>query len=136
MSLPSDALLQHLPLATPTVARDLEWLNVELITMKARQATCLGLPTQAGFPVDSHGKQSACNVGNLGSNPGSGRSPGGGCGNTLQYSCLEHPMDREAWQARVQRVSKSLKQLSMHTCTHAHTHTHSHTHTKHSNIIF
>ena len=107
MCLPSDALLQHLPLVTPNVARDLEGLNVELITMKARQATCLGLPTQAGFPVDSHGKQSACKVGNLGSNLGSGRSPGGGRGNTLQYSCLEHPMDRGAWQATVHGVTKS-----------------------------
>ena len=38
--------------------------------------------------------------------PGSGRSPGGGHGNPLQYSCLEHPMDRAAWWATVQRVTK------------------------------
>ena len=51
--------------------------------------------------------------------PGSGRSPGGGNGYPLQYSCLENPMDREAWQATVHRVSNDqtqLKQLSMHTC--------------------
>ena len=51
--------------------------------------------------------------------PGSGRSPGEGIGNPLQYSCLENPMDRGAWQATVHRVAKSwtqLKQLS----THAH----------------
>ena len=42
-----------------------------------------------------------------GSIPGSGRSPGGGNGNLLQYSCLENPMDRGAWQATVHRVSKS-----------------------------
>ena len=39
--------------------------------------------------------------------PGSGRSPGGGHGNPLQYSCLENPMDREAWWATVHRVTKS-----------------------------
>ena len=43
--------------------------------------------------------------------PGSGRSSGGGHGNPLQYSCLEHPMDREAWWAIVHRVTKSLAQL-------------------------
>ena len=50
--------------------------------------------------------------------PGSGRSPGGGNGNPLQYSCLGNPMDRGAWQATVHRVTKNqtwLKQLSMHT---------------------
>ena len=55
-----------------------------------------------------------------GSIPGSGRSPGGRRDNLLQYSCLENPMDREAWQAMVHRVAKSriwLKRLSMHACT-------------------
>ena len=42
---------------------------------------------------------SACDAGGPGSIPGSGRSPGGGHGNPLQYSCLENPMDREAWRA-------------------------------------
>ena len=53
-----------------------------------------------------------------GSIPGLGRSPGGGNGNSLQYSCLENPMDRGAWWATVHRVVKSrtrLKQLSTHT---------------------
>ena len=44
--------------------------------------------------------------------PGSGRSPGGGHGNPHQYSCLENPMDREAWQATVYGVSKSWTRLS------------------------
>ena len=44
--------------------------------------------------------------------PGWGRSPGGGYGNPLQYSCLENPMDRGAWQATAHRVSKSWTQLS------------------------
>ena len=57
-------------------------------------------------------KSSACNVGDLGSIPGSGRSPGEGNGNPLQYSCLENPMDREAWWATVQGVAKSRTRLS------------------------
>ena len=51
--------------------------------------------------------------------PGSRRSPGGGHGNPLQYSCLENPMDRGAWRATVHRLTKSwtrLKQLNTHTC--------------------
>ena len=48
------------------------------------------------FPGGSDGKASAYNVGNLGSIPGSGRSPGEGNGNLLQYSCLENPKDIRA----------------------------------------
>ena len=54
-------------------------------------------PTWA-FPGGSHGKESACNAGDLGSVPGSGTCPGGGYGNSLQYSCLENPMDPGACQ--------------------------------------
>ena len=50
-----------------------------------------------GFPGGSEVKASACNVGDLGSIPGSGRSPGEGNGNPLQYSYLENPMDGGAW---------------------------------------
>ena len=60
-----------------------------------------------GFPGGSDGKESACNAGDLGSIPGSGRSPGEGSGYPLQYSCLENSMDRGAWQAQsvgLQRV--------------------------------
>ena len=46
-----------------------------------------------GLPGGSDGKESACNAGDKGSIPGSGRSPGEGNGNPLQYSCLENPMD-------------------------------------------
>ena len=49
------------------------------------------------FPGGSEVKASASNAGDLGSIPGSGRSPGEGNGNPLQYSCLENPMDRGAW---------------------------------------
>ena len=54
----------------------------------------------------SDGKASAYNVGNLGSIPGSGRSPGEGNGNPLQYSCLENPMDRGAWLATVMGLQR------------------------------
>ena len=60
----------------------------------------------------SVGKESACNVGDLGSNPGSGRSPAEGNGNPLQYSCLENPMDGGAWWAAVHGVAKSRTRLS------------------------
>ena len=60
------------------------------------------------FPGGSEVKASACNAGDPGSIPGSGRSPGEGNGNPLQYSCLENPMDGGAWWATVPRVAKSL----------------------------
>ena len=50
-----------------------------------------------GFPGGSEIKASAHNVGDPGSIPGSGRSPGEGNGNPLQYSCFENPMDRGGW---------------------------------------
>ena len=56
---------------------------------------------------DSDGKEFACNAGSQGSIPGLGRSPGGGHGNPLQYSCLENPMDRGALWATDQGVTKS-----------------------------
>ena len=55
----------------------------------------------------SDGKESACNAGDLGSIPGLGRSPEGGHGNPLQYSCLENHMDRGVWWATVLGVTKS-----------------------------
>ena len=56
--------------------------------------------------VCSDGKASACNTGDPGSILGLGRSPGGGRGNSLQYSCQENPRDRGAWQATVHGVTK------------------------------
>ena len=70
------------------------------------------LMSNRGFPGGANGEKSACNVGDLGSIPGSGRSPGEGHGNPLQYSCLENPMDRGAWQATFSGVTKSQTQLS------------------------
>ena len=64
----------------------------------------------------------------LGSNPGSGRSPGVGNGSPLQYSCLENPMDRGAWRTTYspwgRKESDTTEQA--HTCSHTHTHTHTH----------
>ena len=74
-----------------------------------------------GFPGGSTGKESSWNVGdarNVASIPGSGRSPGGGNSNPLQYSCLENSMDRGAWRAAVHGVAKSHTQLSTHACMH------------------
>ena len=64
---------------------------------------------ERGFPGGSDDKESA---GDSGSIPGSGRSPGGGNGNPLQYSCLENPMDRGVWWATVHGVEKSQTRLS------------------------
>ena len=62
----------------------------------------------SGFQV---GKESTCNAGDVGSIPGSGRHPGEGTGNPLQYSCLENPMDGGAWWATVHGVAESQTQL-------------------------
>ena len=60
----------------------------------------------SGFPGGLVVKNLPANVGDVGSIPGSGRSPGEGNGNLLQYSCLKNPMDRGAWQAAVHGVAK------------------------------
>ena len=73
-------------------------------------------------PGGSEGKEFTCDVGaagEVGSIPGSLRSPGEGNGNLLQYSCLENPMDRGAWWATVQRFAKSWTRLSMPTFIHS-----------------
>ena len=65
----------------------------------------------------------AGDIRDLGSIPGLGKSPEGGHGNPLQYSCLENSMDRGAWRAMTRRVTKGLtrlKLLSMHICTSVH----------------
>ena len=72
-----------------------------------------------GHPWWLSGKESACAAGDTGWIPGSGRCPGGGHGDPLQYSCLENPMDRGTWRVTVHRVAQSrtrLKQLR-HACT-------------------
>ena len=69
-----------------------------------------------GLPQWLRGKESTRNAGDTGhagSIPGSGRSPRGGHDNPLQYSCLDSPMDREAWRATVHRVAKSETRLKL-----------------------
>jgi len=73
-----------------------------------------------GFPGGSDGKESVCNAGDLGLIPGSGKFPGEGYGNPVQYSCLGNPMDRGVWRAPWGcKKSDGTEQL-----THTHTHTH------------
>ena len=69
------------------------------------------------FPGGSEVKVSAFNAGDLGSIPGSGKSPGEGNDNPLQYSCLENPMDGGAWWATVHGVTQSRTRLSDFTFT-------------------
>ena len=67
-----------------------------------------------GFPGGSMGKESTCSAGDdgdLGLITESGRSPGEGNGNPLQYSCLESPMDRGAWRVTIHGVTKGRTQL-------------------------
>ena len=74
------------------------------------------------FPCGAGGKEPACRGGDVsdqGSIPGSGRSPGGGHGNPLRYSCLENPMHRGAWRATVHGVAASRTQLHSWAHTHA-----------------
>ena len=66
----------------------------------------LEFPKGRGFPHSSVSKESACNEGDLSLIPGSGGSSGEGNGNPLQYSCLENPMARGAWQAIVHGVAR------------------------------
>ena len=66
-----------------------------------------------GFPGGSVGKESACNAGDAGSIPGSGRSPRKENGNPLEYSCLKNLMNRGAWWTRVHGVAKSQIQLNV-----------------------
>ena len=64
-----------------------------------------------GFPSSSVGKESACNAGDVGLIPGSGRSPGEGNVIPLQYFCLENSMDRGAWWATVHGIAKCQTRL-------------------------
>ena len=64
------------------------------------------VPYAMGYPGGTSGKEFACQWGRHKIHPGLGRSPGGGHGNPLQYSCLENPMDRGVWQATVHSVTR------------------------------
>ena len=85
------------------------WLNVSYwILVRLAKLKCFLVPE--GFPDGSGGEESICNAGDpgeLGSVPGTGRSPGGGHGNPQQCSCLKSPMDRGIWWA----TSKGLQRV-------------------------
>ena len=89
------------------------WCGVRLVASKVNQSDInSGCVLDRGFPGGSDGKESACNAGDLGSSPGSGKSPGEGNGYPLQYVCLGNPMDRGTWWATVYGAAKSWIQLS------------------------
>ena len=91
--------------------------NPHLLSLLHRQASSLPLAPpggrgSAGLPGGSNGKESACSAGDQRSIPGLGRSPEGGCGNPLQYSCLENPHGQRSLWATVHGVAKSRARLS------------------------
>ena len=94
------------------------WMEVVLFCVPAWQSWApqtLSLDLQLGIKASQVAqivKLFACNVGDLGLIPELGRSPGEGNGYSLQYSCLENPMDRGAWQATVHGVTKSQTRLN------------------------
>ena len=99
-----DQMVRNLPSMHDTWVQFLGWED-PLEEGIATHSSILGLPGSVS------GKEPTCNAGDIrdaGSIPGSGRSSGGGRGNSLQYSWLENSMDRGAWQAMVHRVAKSL----------------------------
>ena len=81
-----------------------------------------GINIRKGFPGGSNGKKSACNVGDLGSITGLGRSPEEGNGNPLYYSCLKIPWTEEP--GRLQYMGSQRDRYDWVTNTHTHTHTH------------
>ena len=105
----------------------MRWMNLEPlmqseVSQKEKNKYCI-LTHIDGFPGGSEVKSSVCNAGDLGSIPGSGRSPGEGNGNPLQYSCLENPRDGGASQATVHGVAKSQTQLRDFTFLYTHMNT-------------
>ena len=72
----------------------------------------LTTPVFLGFPGSSDSKESACNAEDLGSIPGLGRSPVGGHGNPLWYSCLENPCEQRSWRTTISGVTKSQMRLN------------------------
>ena len=100
-------------------ARSSGHLGSVTFTVSKTRSHCMVFISHSTVPVAqlgqsecSDGKESACNAGELGSIPGSGRSPGEGNGKSLQYSCLESSTDRGTWWATVHGVAESWTQLS------------------------
>ena len=93
--------------------------HIFLWRLEVGSVTCV-CHLEIGFPGGSVGKDSAWNAGDLGSIPGSGRSPGKGHVNSLQYSCLENSMNRSAWWATVHGVTKTWTNWVTNTTTTYH----------------
>ena len=99
-----------------------EWKSTNILKKLSHWITSINIfkSSKMGLPWWLRSKESTCSAGaagDTGSVPGWGRFPRGGNGSSLQYSCLENYMDREAWQATVHSVAKSwtqLKWLSTH----------------------
>ena len=110
-------LKYRLLVLTPRVSDSiiLEWGWRICISKNLGDAVAIGLRLtlwepllqKKGLPWWLSSKESTCSEGDLGLIPNSGRSPGGGNGNGLQYSCLKNPMGRGVWRATVRRVAKS-----------------------------
>ena len=83
-----------------------------LVTPAPTVLTCARVAVRSQSSGSSDSKESACDAGDLGSIPGSGRFPWEGTGNPLQYSCLENPMDRGVWWTAIHGVEKSRTQRS------------------------
>ena len=90
--MPSNHLILCHPLLLKRLCKEFLFVLLAFLEYLLLFTSCLSM--MVGFPGSSDGKESACNAGDPGSIPGSGRSPGEGNGNPLQYSCLENPMDR------------------------------------------
>ena len=99
------------------------WNILDRIKTQTLVLLILHIAIFMGFLRGSDGKEFACNAGNPGAISGSGRSPGKGHGNSLQYSCLENSMDRGAWQAIVHggRIESDMTEWLTYKHTHIHT---------------
>ena len=107
-------LVKNLPAMQEALVQFLGWKD--LLEKGKKHSSILAWATKSwtglsnfhffGFPISPDGKESACNAGDPGSIPGSGRSPGEGNGNALRYSCLENPMDGGPWWVTPHGVTK------------------------------
>ena len=103
----SSQLLANVPTHTHTLVCQLLWFILLAGIVIMCYIYLLFLLLKAIISRQLSGKESACQCRNRSLIPGSGRSPGEGDSNPLQYSCWDNPMEREVWQAREHRVTKS-----------------------------